>query len=114
MPTVIVTPSDGQLLAGFALLTVIAAGCATGRAHENFKAHMDAEVGKSANDRYAFRNHYPEWKVSDQQLPNGNIEEKFRAGRGTTCYVFFEINRTSQRIIGWRYEGTQEDCSILP
>jgi hypothetical protein len=90
------------------------ASCAspTEAAFENFKHRMQLDVGHSANDRYSYRSQYPERRVGTSELPNGNVEEQFRQGRGGKCSVFFEINKATQDIVAWRYEGTKEDCRI--
>ncbi len=75
---------------------------------------MERQVGKSTDDYYAMRNRDRVLFVSEQKLPNGNVEEEFRMGRGPTCRVFFEINNDAQKIVGWRYIGTENDCAFPP
>lgn len=87
--------------------------CATGVAHENFKKVMDRQVGKSADDPGAYLVYYRESRIGAKVLPNGNTEEQYRAGRGS-CRVYFEVAKTTRKIVGWRYEGTQDDCAIVP
>lgn len=87
--------------------------CATGVAHENFKKAMDRQVGKNADDPGAYLVYYRRLHVSTTLLPNGNTEEQYRAGRDP-CRVYFEVDKASRKIVGWRYEGTQEDCAIVP
>ena len=91
------------------ILCVSLAACASGRAHENFKNSMQWLVGKSADDHTPIRN-YPR----DQGiiLPNGSIEQEWNFG--PQCHVYFEVDRASHKIVGWRYEGSQEDCAIVP
>ena len=93
-------------------LLVSLAGCLYGSGHENFVKSMQAEVGMRADDPYAYRNQYRNRRVSVRDLPNGNIEEKY--DRHPKCPVFFEINKTKEEIVGWRYEGTEKDCVIVP
>lgn len=103
-----------RALGVFAALWISLAGCATGRAHENFKSIMDGNVGRNMYDSYVFRSRNKNLFVAKRQLPNGNIEEEFRAGRGPTCRVYFESNEKTEKIVAWRYVGTEEDCSVVP
>lgn len=89
-------------------------GCITKSPHENFMSLMSHEVGRSTSDRDSYRNKVPDWLIASRILPNGNVEEAYHAGRRWRCPVFFEIDRTAGRIIGWRYEGEERDCVILP
>ena len=75
---------------------------------------MQGNVGRTTSDAYVYRNRNRNLFVTTRHLSNGNIEEEFRGGRGHTCRIFFEINEESQRIVGWRYEGTDDDCAVVP
>jgi hypothetical protein len=57
--------------------------------------------------------HYPEWIAGRRVLPSGNIEIEF-LGRGKACPVFFEIDAKTRIIVGWRFEGSERDCEIVP
>lgn len=96
------------------VLLISLTACASGRAHQNFKNIMQLEVGKPVNHPYLTRNEYPGRRVASRVLPNGNIEEEFKAGIGLRCRVFFEIDNQAKKIVGWRYEGTEQDCAIVP
>lgn len=95
-----------------ALICVSLAACASGRAHENFKSSVQWDVGKSIDDPNILVNRYPEDRGSPKTLPNGNIEQPYRFRRG--CQVYFEIDKASRRIVGWRYEGNEETCVLVP
>ena|SRR6266852_1632607 len=84
------------------------AGCGT--AHDNFKNSMQLQVGRDLFDRDLIRNRYPQDRGGTRTLPNGNLEEEFLWNRSTGCRVFFEIDKTSQRITRWRYEGNRDTC----
>lgn len=86
--------------------------CATGRAYENFKNTMQRQVGKSADDPYISMNRYPERRGTARVLSSGNIEQQYRFGPG--CQVYFEIDKATRKIIGWRYEGSEQNCAIVP
>lgn len=95
-----------------ALCTSLSA-CAAGIAHENFKKVMDRQVGKSADDPGAYLAYYRRLHVGTTLLPNGDTEEQYRAGRDP-CRVYFRIDKASRKIMGWRYEGSERDCVIVP
>ena len=88
--------------------------CAPGRAHENFIDIMQHDVGKRIDDPYLTRTQYPDRRVASRALPDGNTEEEFKAGEGLKCRVFFEIDNKTQKIVGWRYEGSDDICAIRP
>lgn len=96
------------------LLALLLAGCASGRAYENYTSWMQLQVGRSADDPNTYLQRYANLRVAQRQLPNGNVEEEFRSGRGGRCPTFFEISPQSRKIIGWRHEGSKEDCGIVP
>jgi hypothetical protein len=88
--------------------------CAPGTAHENFERTNQIEIGKSSRDPAAHRNRYREDLISSKNLSNGNLEEAFRSGRRLRCKTYFEIDTKAEKIVGWRYEGSEEDCAIVP
>lgn len=90
------------------------AACTTITPHENFKHIMQGDVGRSTDDPYAYRNRVRSWLLGTKSLPNGNIEEEFKFGRRLNCRVYFKIDKMAGKIIGWRYEGTAQDCIIVP
>lgn len=102
-----------MLLVVFALSALLAA-CSFLDAHQNFKDIMQLDVGRSIDDPYNTRNRYRDRRVASRALPNGNTEEEFKAGIGLKCRVFFEIDNKAAKIVGWRYEGSKEDCAIVP
>jgi hypothetical protein len=98
----------------FAQIVVLSTllGCASLDSHENFKAHMQAHVGKSISDQYGYPNRYPNRVAGRHNLPNGNFEVEYLSGGSKDCRVFFQVDKESQKIISWRYEGTREACRI--
>lgn len=93
------------------LLMPMVSSCAALSPHENFKGHMRGNVGKKIDgpstlwvkpDRY----------VGTRQLSNGNTEKEYKL-RGT-CRYFFEFNPETRVIVGWRFEGSEKDCAIVP
>jgi hypothetical protein len=94
------------------LAQVWLAACATGAAHENFVTTMGGQVGRSASDPNISINRYRERRGSVANLASGNAEQHYRFG--PRCDVYFEIDRTSQKVVGWRYVGNKDDCAIVP
>src|SRR5688500_15251405 len=95
------------------LLAILVTACASpsARAHQNFKNIMQGDVGQRLDDPYVYRNRSKSLYVTSRPLPNGNVEEEFRGGR-TPCKVFFEIDNKARQIVGWRYEGTEQQCIV--
>lgn len=50
--------------------------------------------------------------MGSRELPNGNVETNFSWRKH--CPVFFEINPATRIIVGWRFEGNERDCEIVP
>jgi hypothetical protein len=88
--------------------------CTSLSGHDNYISYMSGQVGLNSDDPYATRNRYRGSLVGSKVLPNGNVEEEFRSGRGPTCRTFFEIDEKAKKIVGWRYTGSDSDCAITP
>lgn len=95
-----------------AILSISLSACAAGRAHENFENRMQRHVGRSAEDPNNSINRYPENRGLTRNLPNDNIEQEYRFAPG--CQVYFEIDKATRKIVGWRYEGTEQECVVVP
>src|SRR5688500_7551828 len=80
--------------------------------HRNFISQMQADVGKSIDDPFFARNRYAERFVASKELANGNVEQEYRIGMRGRCRLFHEVDNNSRKIVGWRYEGSKEDCAI--
>lgn len=102
---------SGAILTGCLLLLSVSS-CGSVTPHENFKNTMSYSVGKSIDDPPRITGAYPDALVSSKILPNGNIENQYR-WRGT-CRYFFEIDQQTHKIVGWRFEGSERDCEIVP
>lgn len=96
----------------FPLLISVLASCACGSLspHENFKAHMSRAVGKIISDSGTWARE--DRLVSVQTLENGNEQYEYMFRR--SCFYFFEVKKSTQMIVGWRFEGSEEDCQIFP
>ena len=80
--------------------------------HENFKSAMQSNIGKREDDSSSFLSRYSESVADRRVLPNGNNETEFRWRK--QCPVFFEIDSSTHIIVGWRFEGSERDCAIVP
>lgn len=80
--------------------------------HENFVSIMRSQIGMSADDPHSYTGAYHRYRVSEKILDNGNFEEMYK--RGAHCRHYFEIDQESRIIVGWRFEGTREECAIVP
>lgn len=79
---------------------------------QNFKNMMDDKVGLPIDHPAALAARPHEWSIGHTTLPNGNIEEGYRGPR--TCRYFFEIDKATNKIVGWRSEGQDGDCRVAP
>lgn len=105
--------STGTLLSAICLLLPSLSSCSTlPTPHENFKNIMQSNVGKRADNPSSDISRYPQWVMGSRELPNGNIETNFSWRKH--CPVFFEINPATRIIVGWRFEGNERDCEIVP
>lgn len=99
------------LLSAICLLLPSLSSCSSVTPHENFKAHMSDNIGRdidSPNTDWVRPDRY----VGNKVLPNGNTENEYKF-RGT-CRYFFEIDPKTRIIVGWRFEGNERDCEIVP
>lgn len=96
----------------FLILTLILAACSCGylSPHDNFKAHMSSTVGKRISDPHTWAR--DDRYVSKRALRNGNQEFKYVLRQN--CWYFFEVEKNTQVIIGWRFEGNEKSCVIAP
>ena len=94
------------------LFIAILASCACGNLspHENFKTHMSSTVGKRISDTGTWARE--DRRVSVQTLENGNKEYKYMFRR--SCLYFFEVEKNTEVIVSWRFEGSEKDCQIAP
>ena len=97
----------------FLLIAILAScSCSAVSPHDNFKNHMEYHVGKKIDSPSSYVARYPQWVGGKTELRNGNVEVEFLQGK--TCRVFFEVDKTTNVIIGWRFEGSKKDCQIVP
>lgn len=86
--------------------------CASGRAHQNFINRMTWDVGKGVDDPNILINWYKNNRGEIIFLANKNIEQVFLFH--PNCRVFFEIDESLKMIVGWRFEGNEQDCAVVP
>lgn len=97
-----------------ALVCVALAGCVTPPGHEAFRRVMERQVGKQADDPDFYPVYYRLKQVEAKPLPNGNVENEYRAGPKGECRLFFEVAPRNARVVRWRFEGGERDCVTLP
>ena len=92
----------------FSLVT----SCSWPLPHENFKSFMKSNVGKKTDDPSSDVARYPETLIGSEVLANGNAEYEYQFV--ADCSSFFEIEKETNKIVGWRFEGSEADCVIVP
>lgn len=98
----------------FIVISLMEASCiGAGWPHQNFMEIYDHQVGKTIDDPSSYIARYPQEIVGSRDLPNGNKEIEFLRS-ASECRVFFEVDPHTRKIVGWRYEGSDETCSIPP
>jgi hypothetical protein len=99
---------------GAAFICGLLMACAsTHSAHQNFKNILNATVGQYADSPSVRGARNPETRIAAVTLPSGNVEEGYGLNQGA-CRYYFEIDKTTGRIVGWRYEGAEENCTVFP
>lgn len=93
-------------------LMLVLSSCSALTPHENFKSAMQSNIGKKEDSSASYLSRYPEDVLGSSGLTNGNIETEFFQSR--KCRVFFEIDPKTRIIVGWRFEGSEKDCEIVP
>jgi len=90
--------------------------------HEAFMAHYSYYVGRDvlpnsvpvdALENEATRKYWGIGSAGFRKLPNGNWELENHLYKGA-CRIFFEYKPTTRVIVGWRYEGGDENCVQNP
>ncbi|CAM9967595.1 unnamed protein product, partial [Chrysoparadoxa australica] len=69
-------------------------------------------VGKKADNPATIIARYPQLIVNRRQLANGNVEIELRWVKN--CRVFYEVEKGTKVIKRWHFEGSKENCSIVP
>ena len=88
-------------------------GCASVSPHENFKDGLYASIG------YKLKDMQPGWtRESDLigivSLPNGNAEYQYKSSAPRPCKYMFEVDPSTGKIVGARFEGSEMNCVIYP
>lgn len=79
---------------------------------KNFEQHHGSQVGKNADDPSSYVTRYPQLLINSRSLPNGHIEKEYRWIR--SCRYYYEIDPATNIIVGWRFEGSKQDCVTPP
>ena len=86
--------------------------CTLPSARDELGAVMQREVGKTLDDPAGYRAQHPKLRFGARRLANGNSEEEYRAGFRDQCPVFFEVDRASGKVLGWRFGQPDDDCIL--
>lgn len=110
--------AGGVIFAGCLLLLSLSSCVilpSTSEMHDLYVQEMRLRVGMSIDDPPRKTWADPDKLVTSRSLPNGNIENEYRFyGYHGTCRSFYEINPKTRIIVGWRYEGRDQDCAMIP
>lgn len=101
-----------EVMGAIALMLLSLPSCSSVTPHENFKEFLKANVGKSVDDPSSDVSRYPQLLIGRRVLQDGNIENGYR-WRGV-CRYFLEYDPKTRIIVGWRFEGNEQDCEIVP
>lgn len=104
--------SVGSAMVTVVLMLLSLPSCSSVTPHENFKAHMASNVGSPIDKPREPGIALAKYFLGSRVLPNGNIENEYQ-DRGT-CRYFFEFNPKTRIIVGWRFEGSERDCEVVP
>jgi sarcosine oxidase delta subunit len=102
---------SGMFLAACLLFPSLSS-CGSVTPHENFVAIMRSQLGRDADDPNSYTGRYRGYRLSMRDLANGDVEEEYE--RGEKCRHFFEIDKKTRKIVGWRFEGRERDCGLVP
>ena len=88
-------------------------GCVHVSPHENFKSALYASIGFKLKDMQ------PGWArdsdlIGTVTLPNGNAEYQYLSIHPRPCRYMFEVEPSTGKIVGARFEGKDVDCVIYP
>lgn len=106
----------------FGIAPIFLLACTTITPHENFKAHLNAALGRSVDSDHMLSmcSLNVEYPVESKSLPNGNIEVKHLFfnyiffHRKVICTYFCEYDPVTRKVVDVRFEGTEESCSMVP
>lgn len=84
--------------------------------HENFRAHLNKSVGMSVDIEPIFSMCADSQKnrIGQMIMENGNIEYKHILRRKGICTYYCEVDPHIRKVLNVRYEGSREDCVIVP
>jgi hypothetical protein len=91
---------------------ITAAGCSFLSARDDLAKLMDREVGRTPGDLDSYRANFPSLSRGSRKLPNGNLEEEWRAGFRDDCPVFFEVDPETRKVLAWRLGLPDDDCIL--
>jgi hypothetical protein len=90
-------------------LMALQSSCSSVTPHENFMHHLAVEVGRNIYEIDWNRSAH---LLSTVNLPNGHLLYTY-AYTGT-CRVMFEVVPETNIISSAKWEGSENDCAIVP
>jgi len=93
-----------------AILFLLTISCLPFDPYKKFEDQLQSEIGKSIDDVPSNSGDVRSELAFTTLLPNGNIEYHYvyENIRGLCRYVF-TVNPTTRKIVGWRYDGEDQD-----
>ena len=91
------------------VIVLVTSSCSSITPQENFTNTMQSNVGKTFHDPDV------KWTKEDRlngqtTLKNGHVEYEYSMYR--QCHYYFEVDPKNDLIVGWRFEGNDNDCKI--
>jgi hypothetical protein len=101
------------------LLPLLVVGCISFVSpYQNFQDIIRAHIGSRIDDPDLLHANFfnPADLVKIVRLPNGHDEYYYKLyyRRRDTCREINEVDPTTRIIVNARWEGTEEDCGIVP
>ncbi len=90
------------------LLLMSLFGCVNYDPHLNFKKVVSGHVGKSMSSSSTFLSN--DYLLNSKGLSNKNIENEYQYHG--TCRYYYEYDSKSKIIVGWRYTGQKNHCTL--
>lgn len=101
----------------FNVMSFLLVGCSIASdPHENFRNILRSEIGTriDLDPMLSMCSENQKYRVEKNQLQNGNIEYRHILRRGGVCTYYCEVDPYTRRVVNVRYEGSREDCAIVP
>jgi hypothetical protein len=101
-----------RFLAAFVTALTLASCLSSVTPHQNFIDHGNHNIGSSIDDPRVVGSTNQKNLLGSRTLPNGNVEHSYK-WRGS-CRKFFEYDPKTRIIVAFRWEGSEQDCEVVP